>query len=147
MHTPTHIQHIVICKTFTDVITTEWCLYFKLVILMCYFKINLTYGNYKLIFFTLCSFLVFRQTLQLTICCILYIIAVRSYNSLIEMPVLQNCLNFDYSPNLSHCLSQKEKPTISFVMFVCTFVSFLSHFVPAFSLQQIGSLWRDFYNI
>jgi len=50
MHTPTHIQHIVICKSFTVGITTGWCLYFKLVILMCYFKITLSYGYNKLIF-------------------------------------------------------------------------------------------------
>jgi len=42
MHTPTHIQHSVICKTFTFGITTGWCFYFKLAIPMCYFKINLS---------------------------------------------------------------------------------------------------------
>ena len=46
-HTAAQIQHIVVCKTFTVDITTAWCLYFKLVILMCYFKIKLSCGFTK----------------------------------------------------------------------------------------------------
>jgi hypothetical protein len=35
---------------------------------------------------------------RLIICCIFYTISVRRYNTQPEMPVLQNCFNFDYSP-------------------------------------------------
>jgi len=40
--------------------------------------------------------------IRLTICCRFYIIDVRSYNPQLEMRVLQNCLNLNYSQCLSH---------------------------------------------
>jgi len=48
------------------------------------------------------TLLLFTTGVRLTIYCIFCVTVVRSYNSLLEMSVLQNSLNFNYSPCLSH---------------------------------------------
>jgi len=40
MHTAAHIQHIVMCYSFTVDITTVWCLFVQSVIPVCYCKIE-----------------------------------------------------------------------------------------------------------
>jgi len=64
---------------------------------------------------------VFRKVHRLIICCIFYIIVVRSYNSQLEMPVLQKCLNFDYSSCQSHWTTVRfssEEISVTFTEYI-----------------------------
>jgi len=50
--TATHMQHIVICNSFTVTVTTVLCLFVKLVVLMCYCNLKLikSYNKNNLIY-------------------------------------------------------------------------------------------------
>jgi len=79
---------------------------------------------------------------RLIIRCIFYIIVVRSYNSLLEMPVLENCLNFSYSPCLSHWTavrSSSEEISVTFTRIYHTvFGSFLVEVVTHYLRIHVG---------